>query len=867
MMIKAIITGIPQMIKSMIVTAVISGALTMGLHFYLILVPNDGYNTSGIVLLDSILVLANVNPTPPNVLLFWFLANYLFWWIIGTFKEYGIVGGVKQFVTTPMFAVNSLKESGLGAFPMMMGGLGFAFLMRLGILGTMTTLQMFLMMIGVLVSQKDSIALIGMNLFFTDVRRMLNRGKEIDSTGFGLPSSLVIGSVIGFAYLVFFPYNVLMVQVLLVLMVVGLIGLFVQGRKKPSDKIAMALLLLCVVSLMAYPVNADDGGAAESGGAMNVINNASLRNFMIQQGVTPALAGIAAALAAQGKMTPKIFDQLKRGKIDTKADMTIQEMQTLQNVRTKILHNLQHMDHEVWFGKANKLWKKDGAPGDIRKHIDAMVDDIIHGREVDLNKYGKIHTVYTGHVTGRTITEDMIPTDAQLNREIFTNTVAWSTRELVTGRDIDGNTSWAGLAGRIGTGIGTGGASEFVWAPANSLYTMQDYVNAGETNGFTIFAKTVAWTAVEELVIGNGIQYGLGKLGGVAGRFGTYLDDTFPDAGRTIRSGFNKIDDVLHRDVTDLWPSKPGLPRGSQFKSPSDIVDDINKMRNSGQQLPGIDDVKIGQKTPTGDIEMDFTKMKSLDVDPPMVGRDVKGFQDVAEMNDAIIVVRKGNEAGLDVIQNHTAHAKPMEIKAKSINEYDRMLGFDDVPAIKGRGTNEGLVSCKRPKLPDDFNSLSHGDRSELLSRYAQRMDEFENLGPELKQMRDAGKIEWDPETGIIRNAKDGKPFSGDNDPFMYLDPDTGQPLNPYRTNTVNSNLQQNGQTLHNGHANWDYSGYQKSNTGKFDQFTDIDGRILKGHQDGGLIAYNPRTGKWYELDWGGSTTRDYGKWNGVGGK
>jgi len=290
-------------------------------------------------------------------------------------------------------------------------------------------------------------------------------------------------------------------------------------------------------------------------------------------------------------------------------------------------------------------------------------------------------------------------------------------------------------------------------------------------------------------------------------------------------------------------------------------------MRNSGQQLPGIDDVKIGQKTPTGEIEMDFTKMKSLDGDPPMVGRDVKGFQDVAEMNDAIIVVRKGNEAGLDVIQNHTAHPKPMEIKAKSINEYDRMLGFDEVPAINGRGTNEGLVSCKRPKLPDDFNSLSHGDRSELLSRYTQRMDEFENLGPELKQMRDAGKIEWDPETGIIRNAKDGKPFSGDNDPFMYLDPDTGQTLNPYRTNTVNSNLQQNGQTLHNGHANWDYSGYQKSNTGKFDQFKDIDGRILKGHQDGGLVAYNPRTGKWYELDWGGSTTRDYGKWNGVGGK
>jgi len=180
-MIKAIVTSIPKMIKSAIVTAAISGLFTLGLHFYLILFPNDGYNTSGDPILDSILVLANVNPTPPNVLLFWFLLNYLFWWVIGTFKEHGILGGVKQFATTPIFVVNSLRESGFGAFPMIMGGLGFALILRLWILGTMTTLQMLLMSIGVLVSQADSIALIGMQLFFNDVKGLVNRGKEYPS--------------------------------------------------------------------------------------------------------------------------------------------------------------------------------------------------------------------------------------------------------------------------------------------------------------------------------------------------------------------------------------------------------------------------------------------------------------------------------------------------------------------------------------------------------------------------------------------------------------------------------------------------------------------------------------------------------------
>ncbi|MCJ7732678.1 hypothetical protein MUP51_10220, partial [Candidatus Bathyarchaeota archaeon] len=237
-----------------------------------------------------------------------------------------------------------------------------------------------------------------------------------------------------------------------------------------------------------------------------------------------------------------------------------------------------------------------------------------------------------------------------------------------------------------------------------------------------------------------------------------------------------------------------------------------------------------------------------------------------AEMGDAIVVVRKGNDAGLDVIQSKMAHPKSMDIKAKSINEYDRMLGFDDVPAIKSRGTNEGLVGCKKPTLPENWEMMPPGERSNLLNRYNQRMNEFENLGPELQQMRKQGKIEWDPETGIIRNAKDGKPYAGDNDPFIYLDPKTGQPLNSIRNNTMNRSLQQNGTTLHNEHAGWNYDGYQGSNPGKYNQYQGIDESILASHQNGNLLAYNPRTKQWYEVAYDGPTTRNFGKWKGVGG-
>jgi len=867
MMIKALVTSIPQMIKSMIITAAISGLVTLGLHFYLILFPNDGYNSSGDPILDSILVLANVNPTPTNVLLFWFLGNYLFWWIIGTFKERGIGGGIKQFATTPIFVASSLKESGFGAFPMLMGGLGFALILRLWILGTMTTLQMLLMAIGVLVSQDDSIALIGLQLFFNDVKGLVNRGKEYEPPTLALPATLIIGAVIGFAYLVYFPYNAQMVQILAGLMILGLIGMLVQGRRKgKADKIAMALMLLCIFSLAIAPVTADDGGAAESGGAQNVINNPSLRDFMIKQGVNPALAGIAAALAAQGKLTPGIFDQLKKGKLDPRKAKTIQEMQTLQDVRTKLLDNLQHMDHEIWFGKAQQLWKEKGTPGDIRKHIDGMIDDIIHGRPVDLNKYGKIHNIYTGHRTGRYLTEDQLPTDSQLNREIFENTVSWTAREIATGQDRDGNVSWLAVGTRIAVGIGTGGQSEWVWAPAEGTYRVYDNMMAGDSAGWAI-TKAVAWAATEEFVIGKGIQWGLGKVAPIAGKAlkkaGSYVDETFPAGSKMVKDAFSE-GGIMRRDITDLWPkkSKPGLPRGSQHMSASEIAENLRRVSDNDQVVPGIKDMQIGQRGADGKIMTDFSNMKPYEGDLPMVPRDVRGFQEAAEMGDAIVVVRKGNDAGLDVIQSKAAHPKSMDIKAKSIDDVDVDLGFNDTQALRGRGTNEGLVACKKPKLPDNFDDLPLERQGELLERFGDRMDEFRKLEPELNQMVKDGKIEWDPDTGIIRNAKDGRPYAGDNDTFIYLDPDTGQPLNPLRNNTMNRTLQQNGTTLHNEHMGWDYDGYRSSNPGKYDQYMGIDEKILSKHKDkGGLIAYNPRTKQWYEVGYDGPTTRDYATW------
>jgi hypothetical protein len=860
MMISSIIKGIPQMLKSTIVTSIISGIVTLAAHFYLILVPNDGYN-SGNPLLTPILVLANIQPTPPNVLLFWFLGNYIFWMIVGTLKEYGIVGGVKQFVTTPIFAINGLRESGLGAFPMIMGGLGFAFLMRLWILGTMTTLQMFLMMIGVLVSQNNSITLIGMDLFFTDVKRLVTRGKEIESSGFGLPTTLIFGSILGFAYLVFFPYNVQMVQILLVLMVLGIIGMFVQGRKKgAADHVALALMLLCAVSLMAIPVNADDGGAAESYGAMNVINNAPLRNFMIKQGINPALAGIAASLAASGKMTPDIFKQLKSGKIDPKKAKTIQEMQTLQKVRTKLLKNLQHMDQEVWFGKANKLWKESGKPGDIRKHIDGMIDDIIYGREVDLNKYGKIYTVYTGHVTGRTIVEGDIPTSNQLWRETVSNTVNWTTSEIITGRDIDGNFSKKSMGLRILVGIASGGSSEYVYVPANSLYTMKNYVDRG---GDSIMGawQAAGKEAAYQWAMGKVFEGGL-KVGGMGLRAGGgYLAGKFPGTAKTLASGWTKVKNVMTTEIR--WPGRtPNVPKHPSIGTIRNMGrNELNqKLADRARTRLTMRQVKARQQTGSHYPGVKNPKFQNAGKPPDLRGmtmKDNKGMRMICDRHGVQSHVRPSTKYAKGHLNNKTALPKSEIIKNKTINDIDEALGFPG-------GNQKGLAACKKPTLPARRPpGVSKAKWRAMRTRHAQRSMEYRDQSKYLTKLENQGKVTWDRRTGIIYDKATGKPFTGDNDAFAFTDAVTGKPVSPYTNAKINQELQGLGVTQHNEHLGWNYNHLSRTpgaggGQSKFATAQGIDQKIMNSHAPGGeaLNTYNP-----LNFD----SSRGYGETNGWG--
>ncbi len=850
MVVKAYITGLPKMIKSFILSAAISGILTLGLHFYLILFPNDGYNTSGDPLLDAILVLADRQPPGPNVFIFWFLLNFLFWYLIGVFNEKGIGGGLKQFATTPIFVLQSLGQAGLGAFPLLIAGVAFAFILRLFVLIPMTSLQMFLMTLTILVSQNDSIPLLGLKLGINDIKGLSGKKVAAVDASVAEPATMILGALLGFAYLVFFPFDVLMVQILLGLMVVGLVLVFMRGRgaSKRMNALAMVIMLVCIFSIVVAPVHADDGGAAESGGAGNVLANASLRDYMIKQGIPASLAGIAAALAAQGKLTPGLFDQLKKGKLGPRPGETIEEMQTRHKVEKKILDNLQHMDKEVWFGKANKLWKGKDEPGNIRVHIDKMINDLIHGKGIDLDKYNKIYTVYTGHVTGRTITEDMIPTSNELNQEIISNTVAWTTREIVTGQDVDGNLSYSSFALRGLIGYVTGGASEYIYVPANSVYTMKNYVDKGGNSIIGGFLHG-GGEAIFQWGVGRVIGAGFGLAGKGAGYVGKYLGNKFPNVANTLKGIVNKTGKALNTKIK--WPGSgpkvPGKAPGTTISAPKggNVGSKINTQVARAPKVPSVP--KTPKSPYPGIKNPSFTKAGK----PPdlrgMTPKDQKGLKMICDKHGVQANMRPTTKYAAKHLEKGTAQPKPEMIKNKTINDIDaKHLGFP-------KGDQKGLVACKSPKpLPKTKPAnMSKQEWNDTKKRWVQREREFRDNKKYLEKLEGEGKIEWDKDSGIIygknANGTRGKPYTGDNDAFSFTDPVTGKPVSPTVNNQINQDLKKLGVTQHNEHLGWDYSGAPKTPTtpggrSKFQVNQGIDKKILNGHGPGGepLNTYNP---------------------------
>jgi len=172
-------------------------------------------------------------------------------------------------------------------------------------------------------------------------------------------------------------------------------------------------------------------------------------------------------------------------------------------------------------------------------------DDILERADgVAVNPDGSINVDYVNrlkdtlkHRIGRDIAA---PAGKPTTADWVSDGLSMTAKEVFTGTDADGNTSYKAMLLRGLVGAATAGGSEYVYTPTDALYRMKDGVDRGES-GVTLFGKAAGGAIVDELIgravggaLNKGISYVAKKFPGLTKTVSEYADDIYKRLNKPI---------------------------------------------------------------------------------------------------------------------------------------------------------------------------------------------------------------------------------------------------------------------------------------------------------------------------------------------
>ncbi len=212
------------------------------------------------------------------------------------------------------------------------------------------------------------------------------------------------------------------------------------------------------------------------------------------------------------------------------------------------------------------------------------------------------------------------------------------------------------------------------------------------------------------------------------------------------------------------------------------------------------------------------------------------------------------------------AHPKPEELKSKTVDEYDTLLGMDP--------DSQGLVGFFDPKtdffesglrtsgmaqaeIGVQIESLKAGNIidppagyaspelwTKTAERFKQRAEEYNgSTGEATRKLETAGKVRI--ENGVIINSATGKPYTGDHDPYDFVHA-TGRSVSPELYERIVLMLRNSDfEAQHGAHWWWNpkRSDFAEgiSGTEKFKTARGIYETIINKHKDSEiLIVFSP---------------------------
>ncbi len=236
-------------------------------------------------------------------------------------------------------------------------------------------------------------------------------------------------------------------------------------------------------------------------------------------------------------------------------------------------------------------------------HAGELARRVRAGETISENRALAIERFVRNREAGRTMA-DMGEHGQVTNWDVGYATAAGIARNIITARNEDGSTSWAGLAVRIGVGVATLGSSEYAFIPASAAYTYSDGVARGQSR-----SEAALWAvggATLEVLAGKAFQ-GIFSLGGrVLGAAGQFADDVAPGVSNYVRTGVRGLGRELRQ--VGRWLGIGGQPaltaaeKNLQWRVVKAVAeeadDDICRLyRGNGRELLGALERKGGLTT------------------------------------------------------------------------------------------------------------------------------------------------------------------------------------------------------------------------------------------------------------------------------
>lgn len=525
--------------------------------------------------------------------------------------------------------------------------------------------------------------------------------------------------------------------------------------------------------------------------------------------------------------------------------------------------------------------------------IDRMLEQIKAGEEVSLDQYNRLYQAWGRDIKGQTVPPSQMPPEYS-TAENVADTIWMSGRELITGKDDEGKTSWLGIGGRVLIDIATGGGAEWVFTPGNTVYTANDYVmKEGGDSALEVFRRSA-----RDAVIAEGIGRAAGWVmeGGkiIASEVAERLAEKFPRGAEIVSEVF--------KDIKNFWTKERHLFSGADdtVKGISEASDDVVKSaaRESDEASHGIsseaDDAaaaarrgkpkpavpeteeekiwdlvkkrQAGQADAAGIKKVEFEPgKKPPDIDG-LTARDRKGMQMLGNKHNAEPVLRPRPADAAQKIKNGESLPKREYIKSKTVTGDDASLGFSNK-----RGQ---VAACKEPAPLPDTKPADMADDvwARLKQRHGERTQDWLDHRAELQRLRGEKVIKWDGDKGgdgIIYDYRTGKTFVPDTDVYAWVDPVTKKPVSPWVSQQINREAQAMGLTEHGDHLSWNFR--DKMTAGQppgtppnptnpdFLAAKHVDDAIIAKHAPGGtpLSGYDSVKGKWESLNYSGSE-RDF---------